>query len=266
MSDGLNINTTRFDSELARMAVTSKRELGVLARESMKGAMTGVIEITPPAYILSGGSEVVIRGDAKAHGRALVKQDITSIYGTSSQAYDEIKQTHPFMAKAFWRHLKDGETQRASDIALNVIGKGVYAFDDGQTHRNLKRGRARGRARQKLVYTFEGDLLREYISDVQARVGWLAAGWNEAAGHLGIKPPEWIWKHHAPGAVRIIENEAGIRITATNAVQFASAIKDMERRVQYALDAQADAMKRRVDSFLAKRFKLTGMQVAAITG
>jgi hypothetical protein len=269
VSDGIQVNYSRFNTEFARMAATSKRDLPTLGREAMKGAMARVIEITPPAYILtglaSGGNEVVIRGDAKKHGQALVKSDIMSIYGTTSQAFDEIKKKEPFMAKAFWRHIKDGEVDRASGIAQEVIGKGIYKFDDGQIHQNLKKGRARGRARQKLMFTSDTAELRQYIKDIQELVGWLSAGWNQAAATMGIKPPQWIWKHPAPGAVQIVEDELGIRITATNAVKFASAIRDLERRIQYALNAQADAMQRRTDDYLVRKFRAAGFRVSLAT-
>lgn len=260
----LEINYDRFDLALARTLTASKRDVEVVMREQMRGIMRTVIGVTPPAHIIQSGDSgwrVVQGGKARAHGAALVKSDILSVYGSAGALYDEIKQKEEFMAGAFWRHHKAGKTERASAIARQVTGKGLHAFDGGKAHQNLKRGRRRGRSRTILFYVADPAPLNDYIKQIQARVGWLAAGWNEAAAALGIQPAQWIWRHPAPGAVRIEVNENGIRITATNAVSYASATADLNRRVQYAVDEQAATMSRRLDSFLKQKFGMAGFAV-----
>lgn len=260
----LDINYDRFNAALAKVLTTSKRDVEVVMREQMRGIMRTVIGVTPPAHIVQSGDagwRAVQGGKAKAHGSALVKSDILSIYGGPGALYDEIEKKEEFMAAAFWRHHKAGETERASAIARQVTGKGLYAFDGGKAHQNLKRGRRRGRSRTILFYVADSAPLNDYIKQIQARVGWLAAGWNEAAAALGIQPAQWILRHPSPGAVRVEVNENGIKITATNAVSYASATTDLNRRVQYAVDEQAAAMDRRLQNFLKQKFGTAGFAV-----
>jgi hypothetical protein len=264
MSDGLTVYTEAFDSAFARMLATSKRDIQVVAEEQMRGVIRGVIGITPPAHIVKASEtawSVVQGGEAKSHGMSLVSSDIRSIYGLPRDAYNDIRAKDADQAAAFWRYHKRHETDAASAIARKVLGKGLYQFDGGKAHQNLKRGRARGRAKSFIFYIDSKAPLDAYVREIQARVGWLAAGWNEAAAKLGVKPQQWIWRHAAPGSARVEVNDNGIKITATNAVNYAS-VSDLERRVQYALDEQAAAMNRRVDDFMKSKFRIPGFIIS----
>lgn len=262
MSD-LRISTDTIDEALAKTLAVSKRDPEAVMRETMRGVMRHVIGITPPAFISESASSwtVMQGGAAKRHGERLVKSDISSIYGKPRDAYDLIKVRDSAQAKAFWRHHKQGKNEDASAIARKVIGRGMYAFDGGTVHRRLKQGKARGRARSFLLFITDPKPLQEYIREIQARVGWLAAGWNDAAAALGLKPAQWIWRHPAPGAVVVDASAGGIRIVATNAVKYAGTMNDLERRVQYALDQQAGAMDRRFAEFMKQRFQQAGFAV-----
>ncbi len=97
--------------------------------------------------------------------------------------------------------------------------------------------------------------LQAYIKKVSERVGWLAAGWRTAAEQLGINLPQWIARHKSPGSMRIEITDTGLEITMTNAVGYASEVKDMTRRVQFAVDGQAAAMTRRSADYMVNMLR-----------
>lgn len=261
----LDIDIKPLLKSFSNLLVDSERPPIDLLKQQMKGVVARVINITPPGHIIGSGADasVVIGRDALTHGRALVRQDISSIYGTPSQAFDLIEDKDAKAAKAFWSHYRKGRIDEANTVMSNAVGSRMYSFDGGTTHRRFKGQRARGKAKRIVFFTNEPKQLEEYIRDIQGRVGWLAAGWNESAKELGLSVPEWIGKHNAPGAYRINVTSDYVEITATNAVKFASQIDDMKRRVQDAVDGQTAAIDRQFENYLMTLLARNGLALAA---
>ena len=264
--DGIKINYARLDEALARALTQSKREPVVYMKEQARGVVRRVVGITPPASITSSNFKdetgadvwhVVQGGAAKRQGERTVISDIAKIYGTRAGAVQVIKEheTHKGMVKGFVKYISSGELPRAQELFRYATSKGLIKFDDGALHRSRRNARGRvGRINGPLVYVSNDDLLKAYIKKMQSMVGFLAAGWNQACAMLGIQPPPWIWRHNAPGTGSVEITPTRITIRMVNQVGYAGEIPDFQRRVQFAVDAQADAIRRRSQKFMQNLF------------
>ena len=89
----------------------------------------------------------------------------------------------------------------------------------------ISRHRVQGRVKQEVTprILVSAAALRAYLKKQQAKVGFLASGWNQAASKLGFKPSAWIWNNRGPGAVVIEINDRRIAVRATNRVKFEGA-------------------------------------------
>jgi len=121
-------------------------------------------------------------------------------------------------------------------------------------HKQARTTRGRVRKTPARRWRVASAALTAYISIKKRNVGFLAAGLNQASGRFGYKPPAWIWRHRAPGAVEIKVSSNGFRIKMTNAVSFASNVRGLERRFQFALDKRTRALKNLAGDY-AKKLK-----------
>jgi hypothetical protein len=246
----INFDYSRFDQSLTRFLATTRRTLPVVLMEQARGIVRNAIAITPPGKANDG--DVTLGGAAKKLGETAIASDIRSIYGTPAQAYDLIKEhmSNTGEPDGFWKHLKRGGIAQANQIFQDATGQKLYPFDDGAVHQRFKKGRARAHARKPVFFLQDTKPLDTYVKSIQKRVGWLASGWNAVAARLGVKPAAWIWRNHGDGSATLRETTTGIVIRAENDVSYAKYIPDMHRRLQSAIDRQAGAMKKRVQSYL----------------
>lgn len=262
METDLKIDMSAFDAAVSRALTETKREPVAYMREQAKGVVRRIIEITPPAHDGINGSA------ARQHGAAVVKGDIAKIYGRPSDAYAMMKEMAPSesMAKGFWRHYTQGEFERAKDLFRAATGESFGEFDDGKLHssRRGSRGRVSGiRSGKPLMWTWNPKALTEYVKKKQDMPGWLAGGWNFAAAMLNFRAPAWISRHASPGAGNLIVNDEGVRIRMVNKVGYAGEVDGWRRRIQWALNTQAEAIRRRSEQFVKNMFSKKGFKVAA---
>lgn len=126
-----------------------------------------------------------------------------------------------------------------------------------RAHRN-----ARGRTRRaKPRRQVKAAVLNAYIREKKKQVGYLAAGFNAAAAKVGYKPPAWIWRHRAPGSMKLRTSTRGIRIKATNRVGYAPRIVRIDAKVQSGINTQANKIRRQVDYLLKRQARKVGFRV-----
>ena len=273
-ADELTIDDTAFQSALTTMISQSKRGPLPVMLEQARGVARKIVGITPPAHITQAGTDesgdalwnVVIGGEAKKHGEALVRADIYKVYGTAGKAYEKIKAAKPALAAPFWiakKRNNRAEMNRIFQLACGRVFEDFFS-DDGARHQQLRnsRGRVGWGSKDPSMWVADDRALKAYIRTIQNRVGWLAAGWNDALAGLGISPARWIARHDAPGTGSIKVDDTGIEITLTNKVSYASK-SDLQRRVQYAVDSQTGTMERRLRDYLFKHLAASGFDVAA---
>lgn len=93
-------------------------------------------------------------------------------------------------------------------------------------------------------------------------VGFLASGWLPAARKLEkVRFPAWIGRHAAPGHCVLSVGPKGIAFRASNEVRFAGHMKDMQRRVDYAVNTQIRNMEKILKNLEEKRMKASGLPV-----
>ena len=95
-----------------------------------------------------------------------------------------------------------------------------------------------------------------------ANVCWLAAGWIKAAEKLGLSGRSWsawVQRHTgAKGYCNISVAEGRFRIEIANTVPFIGNVKDLDRRIQAAIDYQANSTNREAVFLLNKAIQEAG--------
>lgn len=155
-----------------------------------------------------------------------------------------------------------GATNVKADILKVVRGVKPERAQQHDIASLVESKRIRGRVvhRSDTRITVPADKLKAYIKAKQQRVGFLASGWNVAAAKLGLKPPAWIWRHQAPGAVDIRVSDKDIVIRATNQVHYASQISRLRDRLQQALNMQRQKIERQLKAFFEKAGSKAGFK------
>jgi len=251
----LIIQSDRFTAALARLMSTSKRTSAEIMRQQARLVFVEAAKITPPA------SEGKFGRAAEKQGRAAVAGDIASLYGTPGQAYDAVAATAPAAASAFWLLHQSGDDEAASKVVYSAVSATFSAFDGGTLHKRMMTRRGRVNRRKKHVFFVRDPAeLEAYTAAEQDHVWWLASGWAEALRGLGARLPYGVGKLPAPGALRISTEGNIISITARNEVGWASDVRDLQRRVQWALDKQARSLDKRWDFYLKKLARDSGLK------
>jgi len=256
-TDGLNLNTAAFDAAVVRLAMTSKKAAVEVMRDQARLLFVQVAKITPPASAGVAGRK------AEKQGQAAVARDIRSLYGTASDAYDQIAARSPAQAGAFWFLHSAGYDTRAADIVKTATGKSFSPFDGGALHNRTGGGRRRrSKARREHVFFVSNpQSLESYIQQEQSHVWWLASGWAPALRALAAKLPYGTGKLAAPGRLRVEVTDQRIAITMTNEVSFGRGVKDIERRIQAALGYRVSALDRRWETYINRAGKSAGFTV-----
>jgi hypothetical protein len=155
-----------------------------------------------------------------------------------------------------------GAARVKADILKVVRGVKPERAEETRIHPLVQARRIRGRVPVAVEprVTVPAELLKTYLKARQQRVGFLASGWNVAAAKLGFKPPPWVWRHQAPGAVAIRVTDKDIVIRATNQVRYASQISNLRNRLQQALNMQRNKMERQLKAFFERAGKQAGFR------
>lgn len=278
MDDGFTIDYSKFDRALAFALTTSKKEPITFMKQQAKLVVRNLIEITPPAHANSG-SDAAIGKAARTAGEAAIRLDNTGeanrwphpkrrgIFVVLSDAV--ISRARPTNTGYFLWATKD-----EAYLADTEFFRGNAGVNDMMIHHDhyFKNGRmtaagayTRNIGRWKYIdqMVVSSTAYKRFSKELNKRVGWMAAGWNQAAALLGYRPAAWIWRHSAPGAGTITVDEYGVRIKMTNKVQYASQVGDMRRRVQYALDSQAKKMINTANKFFENMWKTSGFKLTS---
>lgn len=227
MADEIKVDWSRFERALVNRIASSKRELPQILIEQARGITRRVTDITPAA---------------KPAG---IAADIRKVYGTPGAAYELMKESgHADAADQFWFIHSKGGVNTAADVFEKTMGRPLYRFDGGEAHRRARSRRGKVTLKKPLFYLRDEGELKAYIRTMQEHRDWLRSGWGMIARKLGGSYAAGVLRHHeAPGSAEVIITNERLSVRAVNAVKFASNT-DLERRVQFAINAQAGAMER----------------------
>jgi hypothetical protein len=248
----LVIQSDRHTAALERLLSTSKRTAAEVLRQEAKLIFTLVAKVTPPSH--SG----VTGRKAETHAKAKIAGEIYSLYGKPSDAYDAIAPKSAAAASAFWFLHQRGEDAAANSLLREATGSILYPFDGGKHHRQNFRKSAR-RKKGFMFFVTNPQSLHSYVQQQQSHVWYLASGWREALSSLGAKAPYGVGRHSAPGTLRVETTGGRLAITMTNRVSYARSVKDLERRIRWAMDVRTDRMQRNWDHYLSRIAGEAGM-------
>ena len=230
----LHVETRYAEEQMRRMIAVSKFGARKVVERSFKGFIGRLVAITPPGMVQDmippkvdedGNNVSKNYGTPKKRGTRNVKKDILNVF-------------RPVGSERQIRRLKPIQT--ASE---------VERYHDGARN---NRGRTRNRVRNKKVPVVKSVLVA-YIKKKQEHVGRLAAGWQSAASRFGTRTPTWVQRHKSPGSIMFLANERGIQMKATNSIKHASEHNNFNRGLYIAINMQANAMGRQIDSYLQKQ-------------
>ena len=216
-----DLDTSDFEQSALKLFEHSRRDWETFIREQVRGFLRLVIDFTPP-------SRGAIRGvKAKKAGEGTIERDVRKVFATTSST----KRVQVTSIAEMRSIMKSKRARRG--------GKITYASDT-----------------KTLV---RAALLREFLKQRKARVGYLASGWHAAAKNIGnVRVPAWIGRHNGPGSTSVKSTIEGIIAEICNEVDYASDVSGMERRMQAALNVQAKRMDRRLAHFTEKAAKSAG--------
>lgn len=223
----------------------SEEVLRSAARNFIKRAAS----VTPP----STGN---LDSTSKKRGEAAVIGDLNSIFvGLSPSLF---RKFNTLRQKGIGEmKTKDGKTLvEPTDVSVPSI--------KGWHYSNRRRnGRVRGGRRS--MATLRAVVLaaqkKAYTKQVLSKVGLLAAGWNASAEKLGTRMPAWITRHGSGGGkCAVTVTRAKVHVRMENIVGFAAKVAGLKRRIQWALDVQANALDRAVDNIMRKAGRSAGFR------
>lgn len=220
----------KFDTRRLQKAIKDLRPLvrktsTELVEEAAKGFVKRVVAITPPASKGVSGSK------AKQQGDQAIKSDLARIMVAAVRKKERDTRAASASPEELHRRFRDKRTGRVNPGALK------HPYRVGKSE----------------LLALQRRLLKE--------VGWLAAGWNEAAKKLGVRLPAWVARHGSGrGSIGITTGVSRFRITIANEVGFVGNVKGFNRRIQGAINLQASAMKRQAEHLLKKGIRKAGFK------
>ena len=93
--------------------------------------------------------------------------------------------------------------------------------------------------------------MRRELAAKKKQLGREAAGWNQAAAELNIKPPAWVKRHSGEGACRFVSRDSSYSISVCNSVPYGQDLLRHRadftlRSVKAGLDGSLRAMKKKL--------------------
>jgi hypothetical protein len=208
----VEVNTEKFQEAFAKFQAASKRSVAANLKQQAKLLVTDIAKRTPP-----GGFGAAKWG--RVAGETAVKRDLAKIMRSSRspKARTDPRRIHK---------------------------------EHRQTRGRVRSGLRRGIRDER--YRVETATLKIYIDQVKARVGYMAAGWAQAARFLGASLPSWITRHNANGYAAVNIQGDNIEVDLGNRTIYTESRGLVDRRASAALKARYWAMIKRVD-FAAKQ-------------
>jgi hypothetical protein len=254
----MTFDMSRLESAIRRYRGAAVKETSEVVRSAARNFIVKAAGVTPPS--VNGKAD----GTAKKRGEAVIQNDLDHILvGLTPELYDQFMELGGKTVRREMRR-KDGTVYVTdSDIAIGSVKDWHQQNrrENGRVHRIGRKTRDIGRHKNWDRGVVLASEKKAYINKVLKRVGMLAAGWNASAIKLGAKFPAWIKRHgHGHGQCLVEENARGIRIRMENMVGFATKIRGLDRRIKWAINAQAGALERAANAIMAKTARRAGFR------
>ena len=216
----LKIDDRAFRAAFKQWMFRSQKTTIACLRHQAKLFVRDIVRITPPGHSVKVRENdprwrpgktvrIVTQAEARRIGQNVIKANIARV-------------------------MKAGRRRTIADSAQTIHQR--FRNKRGRVAVDLRKGGDRR-------YVVPSGELKAEIQRSLDNVGVLASGWNAAASELGLKMPEWIGRHGTNrGQISIKLDPRNMSIKITNAVRFAGNVRDLERRVNWALMNRARQM------------------------
>jgi len=161
---------------------------------------------------------------------------------------------------------KGGEKTVKNDIYKIMRASGAKKAKTNPEFYHMRFRRSRGRVVARLKkgnsdnrFKIKTEVLKEYVKTMQSHVGFMAAGWNNAAKWLGRNLPAWIARHNAPGSGKLIALGDEITVELTNYNIYPQSRGLMDRVVSRSLVNRKIAMSKKVNNRIRELARETGL-------
>lgn len=264
MSITVKTDTRAFIAAVDRMMKQSKRSRGEVMKTQAKGVLKTIIMITPPSNGQKTGS------DAKKAGEQTLQNDLKKIFTVASA--EQI--TAQVWAMGGKRELS-AKFAHAGAAPIGTVTTKVLSTSEMAAWHKSHRARSTGRAftakaavttglKKKDLRGLDKALVTAqsfaaYLKQIQQKVGYLVSGWGVTAEKLGVPMSSWMKRNRAPGQAEIVINEVGVKLTSTNAAGFAGNVKDMARRIDWALKSQQGKITRQIENYEKRLHRQAGL-------
>lgn len=223
------------------------RTLADTVKRAAKGVTRRVIAITPPAH------EGVEGAAAYRWGRNKIRHDMQRVLAPVKLKGKRI------VSVVFGHPLKKPITIRTAEKYPDVVA----VYRQNRKFRTSGIGVHATNLKDRKYYV-DAAKFQRLVKTKEASVGKLASGWAEGATALDVPVQNWISRHgRGRGAVKFDLMSSRMRITVANQAPSglpANVVAELQRRIGYAVQYQADAMKRAVEYYAMKKAREVGIR------
>jgi hypothetical protein len=246
----ISFDTSRLRAALRTYQLATLKDTHTVVNDAARNFVKKAAAVTPPAT----GK---LNSEAKKRGEINITGDLNHIFvglspGLLAQLEKQRSQGQQQLLSKGGRVIV-----RSTDITVPSI-KGWHYANRRRNGRVRSGRRASGGIRAAVL----DKQLKAYRLRVLKKVGLLMAGWNASAAKLGTKLPAWTSRHGTGGGrCAVTKTRSGIRIRMENMVGFVSKVQGLQRRIQWALNAQAGALERAAAAIIRKTARRAGFRV-----
>jgi hypothetical protein len=217
-----------FNRAITNLIATSKRDLRTVINQQAKLLATQFMHLTPPfagGTIPKGDERGTTKADQKA-GVEAVKRDILKTMTPPSVLFKGgykdkrvekwVKRKENHKIQAWFDNLPKTSPMSKFD---------VHPFDY-RLHINRRVYGRRFRPTEQFKFVNEENKIKQYIREVQGRVGYSKAGWGTGVVFFGGKVPSWVQAN-----IPISKGTAGVLVNEGNnyTVEISNSTKSLMR-------------------------------------
>lgn len=234
---GFKFDMTQFSQGARALRGTSRKSDEDFLSTQARGLGRILLAVTPPGDGKESGDGNISGMSAnRKRGEAIIEADV-------------LKLLEPVRTN----------NRKLLEQAEQVTGRDIY--QKIESFRNKRTGRVRRVKKRDRIFVTKA----QFRAEVKQRfgdIGILAAGWAPSLRRLGQALPAWIDRHRGRGdGGRVLVRGSKLVIRLTNRTSFIGTVRDLRRRVQFALNLQGKRMMRQAEDYLENKARKAGFDV-----
>ncbi len=276
VEDGFLFDFSEFNSQFRRFVELSSRSVEEEFRAKLKAIISTVMDITPPAH--GKGT----RGSARKAAQKKIAYDLTGVWLGGERPQRGKRRAGVFTVLSdslIDEALATGMYQSSDNVRLwvrkdgSVYGTQQHFFrpDAGMDEMRQHHKRFFQNGEMSAAGTYTRDIGRwkwidqmvvrestfeRYLKSVQRNVGFYAAGWRPSVESVGLTVAPYMKNHAALGNFSLVMDTQKLEARFTNRVGYEKLDRDLQRRIQWAVNTEAAKMERQIPHLLRKHEKL----------